>query len=111
MIDCNNCPHLSITEEQQDYLRMAFKKTAMYPHILDTARELQEEASTAILECLNYIERHTEKSLRHYGTDLMYHYNLLEAIDDYINGDEYVCEHSRTLKYDIKDAMEVRDYE
>ena len=86
------------------------KEFAEALRLLDIARELQEEASTAILECLNYIEQHTEKSLRHYGTDLMYHYNLLEAIDDYINSDEYVCEHARTLRYDIKDAMEVRDY-
>ena len=79
--------------------------------LMDRARELQEEANEAISDCLNYIELHTEKFLRTYGTDLMYHRNLLEAIEEYINGDEYVCDNVKTLEYDIKDAMEVRDYE
>lgn len=87
------------------------KEFAEALRLLDQARDLQEEANEAILKCINYLERHTEKPLRCYGTDLMYHYDLLEAIDDYINGDEYTSEHSRTLKYDIKDAMGVRDYE
>lgn len=87
------------------------KEFAEALRLLDQARDCQEKANEAILKCLNYLELHMEKPLRCYGTDLMYHYNLLEAIDDYINGDEYVCEHSRTLNYDIKDAMEVRDYE
>ena len=75
------------------------------------ARDLQDKATAATLKCLNYLELHTEKFLSEYGTDLMYHMTLLEAIKDYINDDEYVVEHSRTLEYDIKDAMEVRDYE
>lgn len=33
MIDCNNCPHLSITEEQQYRLWRAAGKMAMLPHI------------------------------------------------------------------------------
>ena len=33
MIDCNNCPHISITEEVQDYLKKEVGKTALYPHI------------------------------------------------------------------------------
>lgn len=78
--------------------------------LLDRARDLQDKANDATLKCLNYLELHTEKSLRNYGTDLMYHMTLLEAIEDYINGDEYVAENSRTLEYDIKDAMAVRDY-
>jgi hypothetical protein len=78
---------------------------------MNKARDLQEEANEAISDCLNYLERHTEKFLRHYGTDLMYHGNLLEAIEDYIEGDEYVYDNVKTLEYDIKDAMEVRDYE
>ena len=87
------------------------KEFAEALRLLDRARDLQEDANEAISDCLNYIEMHTDKFLRQYGTDLMYHGNLLEAIEDYINGDEYVVEHSRTLNYDIKDAMEVRDYE
>ena len=79
-------------------------------HMLDIARDLQEQATDAALKCLNYIERHTEKSLRDYGTDLKYHMTLLEAIEDFINGDEYVLENSSILEYDIKDAMGVRDY-
>lgn len=79
--------------------------------LLDRARDLQEQANDATLDCLNYLERHTEKSLRHYGTDLKYHRTLLEAIEDYIKGDEYVLENSTILKYDIKDAMNVKDYE
>lgn len=87
------------------------KEFAEALRLIDRARDLQEEANEATLKCLNYLERHTEKSLHNYGTDLMYHMTLLEAVEDYINGDDYVAEHSRTLKYDIKDAMEVRDYE
>ena len=80
-------------------------------HLMEQARDLQDKANFATLKCLNYLESHTEKSLRNYGTDLMYHMTLLEAIEDYINGDDYVAENSRTLNYDIKDAMGVRDYE
>ena len=78
--------------------------------LLDRARELQDAANDATLACLNYIERHTEKSLRNYGTDLKYYRTLLEAIEDFIKGDEYVLENSTILEYDIKDAMEVKDY-
>lgn len=79
--------------------------------LMDRARDLQDQATAATLDCLNYIEKHTEKSLRNYGTDLNYHMTLLEAIEDYINGDGYVLENSTTLEYDIKDAMNVKDYE
>lgn len=78
--------------------------------LLDRARDLQDQATEATLACLNYLEEHTEKSLRNYGTDLNYHMNLLEAIEDYIKGDEYVLENSTILEYDIKDAMNVKDY-
>lgn len=78
--------------------------------LMDIARDLQDEANDATLKCLNYLERHTEKFLADYGTDIKYHMTLLEAIKDYINGDEYVAEHSTMLEYDIKDAMGVRDY-
>lgn len=87
------------------------KEFAEALRLMDRARDLQEEANEAISNCLNYIECHTDKFLRHYGTDLMYHSNLLEAIEDYISGDEYVYDNVKTLEYDIKDAMEVRDYE
>lgn len=33
MIDCNICPYLSITEEQQERLWRASGKKAMLPHI------------------------------------------------------------------------------
>ena len=79
--------------------------------LMDRARDLQEQANDATLDCLNYLEMHTDNFLRNYGTDLNYHRTLLEAIEDYINGDEYVLENSTTLKYDIKDAMNVHDYE
>lgn len=79
--------------------------------LLDRARDLQEKATEATLDCLNYLELHTEKSLRDYGTDLKYHMTLLEAVEDYINSDEYVLENSTILEYDIKDAMRVCDYE
>ena len=79
--------------------------------LMGRARELQDQATEATLNCLNYLETHTEKNLRHYGTDLNYHRTLLEAIEDYINGDEYVLENSTILEYDIKDAMEVKDYD
>ena len=87
------------------------KEFAEALRLMNIARDFQDKANDATLKCLNYLERHTEKSLRNYGTDLMYHMSLLEAIEDYIKGDDYVSEHSRTLNYDIKDAMEVRDYE
>ena len=79
--------------------------------LMDRARDLQEQATDATLDCLNYLELHTEKSLRHYGTDLKFHMNLQEAIEDFIKGDEYVLENSTILEYDIKDAMNVKDYE
>ena len=78
--------------------------------LMDRARELQEQATDATLDCLNYIEEHTEKNLRDYGTDLNYHRTLLEAIEDFIKGDEYVLENATILEYDIKDAMNVKDY-
>ena len=87
------------------------KEFAEALRLMDQARDLQDKATYATLNCLNYLERHTDISLRNYGTDLMYNRNLLEAIENYINDDEYVVEHSTTLRYDIKDAMEVRDYE
>ena len=79
--------------------------------LMDRARELQNQATEATLDCLNYLEVHTEKSLRNYSTDLNYHRTLLEAIEDYIKGDEYVLENASILEYDIKDAMEVKDYD
>ena len=79
--------------------------------LMDIARDLQDKANDATLKCLNYLEMHTDKFLSDYGTDLMYNRTLLEAIRNYINGDEYVAENSTTLEYDIKDAMGVRDYE
>lgn len=87
------------------------KEFAEALRLMDQARDLQDKATAATLKCLNYIELHTEKFLSEYGTDLMYHMTLLEAIKDYINDDEYVVENSRILKYDIKDAMEVRNYD
>jgi hypothetical protein len=87
------------------------KEFAEALRLMDQARDLQDKATFATLQCLNYIESHTDKPIRNYGTDLMYNRTLLEAIENYINDDEYVVEHSRTLKYDIKDAMEVKDYE
>lgn len=33
MIDCNTCPHLNITEEQQERFWRVTKKKAMFPHI------------------------------------------------------------------------------
>ena len=78
--------------------------------LIGRARELQDQATEATLKCLNYLEMHTENSLRDYGTDLKYHTTLLEAIEDYIKGDEYVSENSTILEYDIKDAMNVKDY-
>ena len=79
--------------------------------LMDRARDLQEQANDATLDCLNYLESRTDKFLRHYGTDLNYHRTLLEAIEDYIKGDEYVLENSTILEYDIKDAMGVKDYD
>lgn len=87
------------------------KEFAEALRLLDRASDLQDKATAATLDCLNYLEKHTEKSLRNYGTDLMYNRSLLEAIENYINNDDYVLEHARTLRYDIKDAMEVRDYD
>ena len=78
--------------------------------LMNRARDLQEQANEATFKCLNYLEMHTSKFLRQYGTDLKYHMTLLEAIEDYIKGDEYVLENSTILEYDIKDAMEVKDY-
>ena len=79
--------------------------------LLERARDLQEQATEATLNCLNYLESRTDKFLRQYGTDLKYHMTLLEAIEDYIKGDEYVLENATILEYDIKDAMNVKDYE
>lgn len=79
--------------------------------LMDRARDLQDQATAATLDCLNYLEMHTDKFLRHYGTDLKFHMNLQEAIEDYIDGDEYVLENATILEYDIKDAMNVKDYE
>lgn len=39
MIDCNDCPHLSITEEQQERLWRVAGKKAMFPHICTKYRE------------------------------------------------------------------------
>ena len=33
MIDCNTCPHLIFTEEQQERLWRASKKKALFPHM------------------------------------------------------------------------------
>lgn len=33
MIDCNDCPHLNITEEQQEHMWRISKRMAMFPHI------------------------------------------------------------------------------
>ena len=33
MIDCNTCPHLNVTEEQQDRFWMMGNKKSMFPHI------------------------------------------------------------------------------
>ena len=79
--------------------------------LMDRARELQDAANDATLKCLTYIESRTDKFLHNYGTDLKFHMNLQEAIEDYIKGDEYVLENSTILEYDIKDAMEVKDYD
>ena len=78
--------------------------------LLNRARDLQEQATAATLACLNYLEQHTDKFLCHYGTDLKYHMTLQEAIEDFIKGDEYVLENTTILEYDIKDAMNVKDY-
>lgn len=79
--------------------------------LLGRARDLQDQATAATLDCLNYLEMHTDKFLRQYGTDLKYHMTLQEAIEDYIKGDEYVLENATILEYDIKDAMNVKDYD
>ena len=79
--------------------------------LMNRARDLQDMATAATLDCLNYLEERTSKSLRNYGTDLNYHRTLLEAIEDFIKGDEYVLENSTILEYDIKEAMNVKDYE
>ena len=79
--------------------------------LMDRARELQDQANDATLACLNYLEMHTDKFLRQYGTDLKYHMTLLEAIEDYIKGDEYILENATILEYDIKEAMNVKDYD
>ena len=78
--------------------------------LMDRARDLQEQANETTLECLAYIEQHTDNFLRNCGTDLKFHMNLQEAIEDFIKGDEYVLENSTILEYDIKDAMNVKDY-
>jgi hypothetical protein len=79
--------------------------------LLDRARDLQDQAIAATIDCLNYLEMHTDKFLCQYGTDLKYHMTLLKAIEDYIKGDEYVLENATILEYDIKDAMNVKDYD
>ena len=33
MIDCNDCPHLIVTEAQQEHLWKISKKKVMFPHI------------------------------------------------------------------------------
>lgn len=33
MIDCNDCPYLNITEEQQEHMWRISKRKAMFPHI------------------------------------------------------------------------------
>ena len=78
--------------------------------LMDRARDLQEQAHDATLDCLNYLESRTDKFLREYGTDLSFHRTLQEAIEEYIKGDEYVLEHVTILEYDIKDAMNGKDY-
>ena len=79
--------------------------------LLNRARDLQEQADEATLKCLTYIESRTDKFLRNYGTDLSFHRTLQEAIEEYIKGDEYVLENATILEYDIKEAMNVKDYE
>ena len=60
------------------------KEFAEALRLMDQARDLQDKANEATLKCLNYLEHHTDKSLRNYGTDLMYNRNLLEAIENYM---------------------------
>lgn len=87
------------------------KEFAEALRLMDIARNLQEEATSAIKDCINYIEFHSKKFLWNYGTDLFYHSDLQEAIESYINGDKYVTENYKTLEYDIKEAMEIQDYD
>jgi hypothetical protein len=87
------------------------KEFAEALRLMDIARDLQEEATSAIKDCINYIEFRSEKFLWNYGTDLFYHSDLLEAIESYIAGDKYVTENYKTLEYDIKEAMEIQDYD
>ena len=47
------------------------KEFAEALRLMNKARDLQEEANEAISNCLNYLETHTDKFLRTYGTDLM----------------------------------------
>ena len=79
--------------------------------LMDRARDLQEQANEATLKFLTYLEQHTSKFLLQYGTNLKFHMTLQEAIEDFIKGDEYVLENSTILEYDIKDAMNVKDYD
>ena len=39
MIDCNDCPYLSITEEQQERMWRMGKRKAMFPHICQKYNE------------------------------------------------------------------------
>ena len=79
--------------------------------LLERAKELQAEATAAMIECTNYLEAHTEKPLYLYGTDLWYSMLLLQAIENYVSGDTYVEENMDILVQDIKDAMDVQDSE
>ena len=87
------------------------KEFAEALHLMYRARNMMEDAQDAIFDCFNYLEQHTEKNLRQYGTDVRFCRTLHEAIMEYINGDQSVEDEYKTLEYDIKDAMEVRDYE
>lgn len=86
------------------------KEFAEALRLMDKARDLQEEANDAIIECINYLENHTDKSLYQYGTDVRFYMNLHEVILEYINGDQLVSDDYKTLEYDIKEAMGIEDY-
>lgn len=85
MIDCNNCPHLSITEEQQERLWRTTNKKAMPPHMCTkyNQRLLHYPYEEPMIHPCQQCEEEKEK------TTIEYAYNKIQEFKNYELDPEY----------------------
>lgn len=85
MTDCNNCPHLSITEEQQHRLWRATSKKSMLPHICTKYNErvLHYPYREPMIHPCKQCEEEKEK------TTIEYAYNKIKEFSNYELDPEY----------------------